>query len=330
MKLNQLGEFGLIDQLRRMISPSPGVKIGIGDDAAWVAHPKRSSLVTADLLIEGIHFDLRWTSLYDLGFKSLAVNLSDIAAMGGSPAYAVISIGVPARFDSDDVKEIYRGINAAARPHRVALVGGDTSIADRLLISVCLLGHPPRRPVTRSQANIGDDIYVSGTLGDSGLALALLKKKRRFKATAATRHLFARHHRPTPRVALGVALGRLGLANAMIDVSDGLVQDLNHICRSSSVSAVLWEEHLPLSNAYREIAGDLGMQPALTGGEDYELLFCARQSHRTRLQQVAKRTGIALSRIGECVVGHRGVSVIDAHGVVKSVTTAGHDHFKKR
>ena len=152
MKLSRLGEFGLIDRIRRRVSVGRGVRLGIGDDAAWVDHPQGSSLVTADLLIEGIHFDLRWTSLVDLGDKSLAVNLSDIAAMGGVPAYAMLSLGIPANFDSRQLDEFYRGINGSAKKHGVTVVGGDTNLADSLLISVCVIGHPPSKPICRSGA----------------------------------------------------------------------------------------------------------------------------------------------------------------------------------
>ena len=129
---------------------------------------------------------------------------------------------------------------------------------------------------------------------------------------------------------LGAALARQGLASAMIDISDGLAQDLNHICKASNLSAVLWQEHLPLSQAYRQLAGDFGVQPALTGGEDYELLFCAHRNLRPHINRLAKRLGVRISRIGECVVGSRGVSVIDPRGTAKSITDAGHDHFKER
>ena len=144
MRLSRLGEFGLIDRIRRQVAVSRGVRLGIGDDAAWVDHPQGSSLVTADLLIEGIHFDLKWTSLADLGYKSLAVNLSDVAAMRGTPAYVMLSLGIPANFDTDKIDKLYRGINGLAKKHGVSIVGGDTNAAGSLLISVSLIGHPPK------------------------------------------------------------------------------------------------------------------------------------------------------------------------------------------
>jgi len=172
MKLSRLGEFGLIEEIRLKTATGKGVRIGIGDDCAWIDHRVGSSLVTADLLIESIHFNLKWTSLDALGHKSLAVNLSDIAAMGGVPAYAIVSLGVPGKFDSKHIAEFYRGFNRLARRCGVVIIGGDTSIAKMLIVSVCIIGHPPAQPVRRNGAKVGDDIYVTGTLGDSALGLA--------------------------------------------------------------------------------------------------------------------------------------------------------------
>jgi len=143
MKLSQLGEFSLIEEIRRATPVGRGVRIGIGDDAAWVDSTLGSSLVTADLLVEGVHFNLKWTSMFELGYKSLAVNLSDIAAMGGVPGYVILSLGIPAHFDSKQVARFYQGIFALAKPNRVSLVGGDTNVAKSLTISVCVIGHAP-------------------------------------------------------------------------------------------------------------------------------------------------------------------------------------------
>ncbi|MEA2659312.1 MAG: thiamine-monophosphate kinase, partial [Candidatus Binatota bacterium] len=171
MKLSQLGEFSLIEEIRRATPVGRGVRIGIGDDAAWVDNTLGSSLVTADLLVEGVHFNLKWTSMFELGYKSLAVNLSDIAAMGGVPGYVILSLGIPAHFDSKQVALFYQGIFALAKPNRVSLVGGDTNVAKLLTISVCVIGHAPYPPIRRNTAQVGDDIYVTGTLGDAALAL---------------------------------------------------------------------------------------------------------------------------------------------------------------
>src|SRR3990170_6592438 len=160
MKLNRLGEFGLIERVRRMLPTNRDVGLGIGDDAAWVRAKTGSFLITADLLLEDVHFNLSWTSLSDLGYKTLAVNLSDIAAMGGVPAYLTLSLGIPPAFDSRDIEDFYRGIRFLSAKHGVALVGGDTNAAKCLIISACVIGHSPHRPIPRSGAQAGNDIYV--------------------------------------------------------------------------------------------------------------------------------------------------------------------------
>ena len=171
MKLKELGEFGLIERVQKATPRGRGVRLGIGDDAAWVDCKQDSFLITSDLLIEGAHFNLKWTSFYDLGYKALAVNLSDLAAMGGNPAYMVLSLAIPVDFRAEDIEEFYRGIRSLASESRVALVGGDTSASDRFFICVCLVGHAPYRPITRTGAQVDDDLYTTGTLGDASLGL---------------------------------------------------------------------------------------------------------------------------------------------------------------
>ena len=329
MKLSRLGEFGLIQRIQHALPVGRGVRIGIGDDAAWVENPAGSSLVTADLLIEGVHFELKWISLFELGYKSLAVNLSDIAAMGGVAAYAILSLGIPADFDSGAIDEFYRGVNALARPNRVAIAGGDTNMAESLIVSVCVIGHAPYRPVRRSGAKVGDDIYVTGTVGDSALALKLLRQHKSRSRRKDVARLVERHHRPTPRLATGALLAKNRLATAMIDISDGLMQDLAHICRASGTGAVIRQDHLPLSRAYRALAGKDGVRHALSGGEDYELLFCARNRNRARVAKLRSRAGVAITRIGSCVAADKGIVVIDRSEKPVAISPKGHDHFKK-
>jgi len=328
MELRRLGEFGLIDRIRRKVAVGRGVRLGIGDDAAWVDHPQGSSLVTADLLIEGIHFDLKWTSLTDLGYKSLAVNLSDIAAMGGKPAYAMLSLGIPEKFDSNQIDTLYRGINGLGKKHGVTIVGGDTNIANSLLISVCLIGHPPKNPICRSGAHVSDDVYVTGTLGDAALGLNLLRLDP-LRQSAAVRQLIKRHHRPTPRVTTGALLAKRNLASAMIDVSDGLIQDLGHICQASGLGARIQQDKIPLSTAYRALAGKIGMRHALSGGEDYELLFCAAPQKRKLIERLSQHARVLITRIGVCMPAADGIKVIDTAGGEVTIKAQGHDHFKK-
>ncbi|HXV84355.1 MAG TPA: thiamine-phosphate kinase [Candidatus Binatia bacterium] len=329
MKLSRLGEFGLIERVRRKTPLERGVNLGIGDDAAWVQTRSGSCLLTADLLIEGVHFDLKWTSLYALGYKTLAVNMSDIAAMGGIPAYLLLSLGIPAIFDSKDVEEFYRGIHFLALKSGVALVGGDTSVAKSLFISASLVGHAPHRPITRSGAAVGDDIYVTGTLGDSALGLNLLKRKRHKLTDPKAKFLLSRHHFPTPRFHTGATLAKEKLARAMIDISDGLLQDLGHICKASRVGAIIAAEKLPLSAAYRSLAGPQGIGHALAGGEDYELLFCARRSDRAHVERLRGRFDVPITRIGTCVPPRDGIKILNPKGQPMAFHAGGHDHFKQ-
>ena len=330
MKLGHLGEFALIESIRRHTPIGKGVKIGIGDDAAWISHPKGSSLVTTDLLIEGVHFDLRWTSLFDLGHKALAVNLSDIAAMGGVPAYVIAAIGIPVSFDSKQISAFYAGLRRLALRSAVALVGGDTNAAEKFIVSICVIGNAPYQPIQRSGARPGDDIYVTGTVGDSALALKFLQGQTMIPKGGALSRLLARHRRPMPRLTIGALLAKERLASAMIDVSDGLLQDLGHVCESSATGAVIWWEHLPLSSAYRALAEEGEVCTALTGGEDYELLFCARPQSRGRIKQLSQRTRLAITRIGTCSRDRGVISVIDESGRALPIRALGYDHFSSR
>ncbi len=329
MLLKELGEFGLIERIRRATPTGRGVRIGIGDDAAWLEARNHSFLITSDLLIEGIHFELKWTSFYALGYKTLAVNISDLAAMGTSPAYLILSLGIPVDFKTEDVEEFYRGIRALASRSGVSLVGGDTSASRRFFISASLVGHSPYRPITRGGGKVGDDLYVTGTLGDSALGLKLLKK-RGTRAKEKFSYLISRHLFPSARVKAGTTLARERLAKAMIDVSDGLLQDLNHLCKASGIGAVIYEEALPLSRAYRTVAGKKGPLYALTGGEDYELLFCLRRRDRNRLEKIKKRLGVPITRIGKCVPAREGTKVINRKGEQRSISVTGYDHFRNK
>ncbi|MCH7761905.1 thiamine-phosphate kinase [candidate division TA06 bacterium] len=330
MRLSELGEFGLIEKIRKATPKGRGVRLGIGDDAAWVEWKENSFLITSDLLVEGVHFDLKWTSFYGLGYKTLAVNLSDLAAMGGSPAYLVISLGIPVDFNTEYIEEFYRGITALASQSGVALVGGDTSASKHFFVSASLTGHAPYRPITRTGGKVGDDLYVTGTLGDSALGLKLLRRKGGRAKGQEFSYLVSRHQFPTARLQAGTLLAQVKLAKAMIDISDGLLQDLGHLCKASRIGAAVWEEALPLSRPYRFWAGRKGSHYAFTGGEDYELLFCLRRRDRTRLEKIKKRLGVPITRIGKCVPAREGIKVLSGEGNPFSIPIQGHDHFKKR
>ena len=330
MRLEKLGEFGLIERIRKATPKGHGVRVGIGDDAAWLDCRSRTFLLTADLLIEGIHFKLEWSTFYSLGYKTLAVNLSDIAAMGGTPAYLTLSLGIPSDFTTKDTDEFYRGIRFLAARSGVSLAGGDTSAADRFFISASLIGHCPYAPVLRSGAKPGDDLYVTGTLGDSALGLELIKKKNRHKRRGAAAYLIRRHQFPSARLRAGALLARERLARAMMDVSVALLQDLSHLCKASTVGAEVWENALPLSSAYKRLAGKKRAVHGLSGREDYELLFCVRPRDKDRLKKIKRRLGVPITRIGKCLPAGERVKVVDGRGGAVSLSLRGYDHFKNK
>lgn len=325
--LSELGEFGLIDRIAGRASAGAGVVVGIGDDAAAVAPvPGRLWLVTSDMLVEGVHFDLSFCDPLSLGRKSLSVNLSDIAAMGGEPRHFLLSLAVPSSVPLDFLDTCVQGMLQRAAEFDVSLIGGDTcSSPDRIVISITVLGdQQPDRIVRRSGARPGDRICVTGTVGDSALGLRLLRDGER-SGPAVARHLD-----PTPRVREGLALAEAGIPTAMIDVSDGLLADLGHILDLSSVGARLHADRLPLSPHFRARFPDTdhdSLSLALAGGEDYELLFTVPPEKMPDLSEILDRMGTAVTEIGD-ITEERGLRLLGADGAELSVDVRGYDHFQ--
>ncbi len=330
MKLADLGEFGLIERIRKAgARRARRALIGIGDDAAEVlVSPDEASLATTDLLLEGVHFDLRTTDLYSLGWKAVAVNLSDIAAMGGLPRYCLTALGIPLSLTAEALSEFYRGVRACLEKFDTELVGGDTCRSRQgLIISVTMLGETVKgRAVTRSGAAPGDRIFVTGTVGNSGAGLALLKAGIR-SPKGGDRKLIERHLRPTPRVIEGMKLAWSGIASSMIDVSDGLSSDLGHICDESNVGAEVFAGRIPLSKELRaavpRLSGPL-LDLALFSGEDYELLFTVPPRLTGRLRSLR----LGATEIGVVTEG-AGMICIDQRGRRSALAAAGYDHFRK-
>jgi thiamine-monophosphate kinase len=312
-------EFDLIDLFTRAAPRrGEGVLLGIGDDAAVLAPPRGEVLVaTVDAVVEGVHFDARFTP-EDVGWKALAVNLSDLAAMGARPLWALCALATPRGEDPRRLAGVGRGLAACARAFGVALVGGNVTRASDLSLTVTAVGAARAGAVVgRAGARPGDLLLVSGTLGDAALGLA------RGAAPALAR----RQRRPAPRVALGAALGPL--ASAGLDVSDGLVQDLGHLCRASGAGAIVRAADLPLSAAYRRATARRRepLEAALAGGEDYELLVAVRPRRVGAAREVAAKVGVALTPIGEIVAGS-GVRVFLPSGAEYRPRRAGHDHLR--
>lgn len=326
MKLREIGEFGLIGRISSRVADGDGVRIGIGDDAAAAEPtPGRWLLVTSDMLLEGIHFDLAYTDPYRLGRKSLAVNLSDVAAMGGEPRHFLLSLAVPPGLSVEFLDRFTEGMLDLAREHGITLMGGDTCRSSSgLVISVTLHGEQvPELVVRRSGASPGDLVFVTGTVGDSALGLELLRRGER-QGWAVDRHLD-----PTPRVRAGLALAGARLCSAMIDVSDGLAADLGHILDLSGVGARLELARLPLSPSFRELAPRVTPDPsllALTGGEDYELLFTVPAGRSEEVVPLLAEMGLAATPIGEITAGS-GLSVVGPDGGETPVARGGYNHF---
>ncbi|MBI2963174.1 MAG: thiamine-phosphate kinase [Deltaproteobacteria bacterium] len=321
-RLSDLGEFGFLATLRGLRIPRRGVEVGIGDDCAVVRCGAGRWLLTTDALVEGIHFRRRWDTPSGLGRRAFAVNASDIAAMGGSPRFALLSLAVPASARVSELRGLIRGFAAAAGAAACALVGGNLSASPRWMISVMLLGAAESRPLLRSGARPGDHLYVSGRLGAAAFGREILLGRRR-----GTRRQTARFRRPSPRLELGRMLARTRTASAAIDVSDGLLSDLGHICRASGVGAVVEARRLPLPATLAALGAEDRLRLALSGGEDYELLFTV-PPHRVRaLEAASGRLAVPVTAIGRVVRG-RGISVVGAPGERLAAETAGHDHFR--
>lgn len=341
--LKTLGEFGLIRRIRqRLPVATRPLILGIGDDAAALRpSPGHLLLVTTDLMAEHVDFERRWAPCEAIGYRALAAAASDIAAMGGRARYYLAALGLPRDVTVRDVDALYRGMARLARetgssgpggPDSLRLIGGDTSASrSGLILNVIVLGEVrPAHLVARAGARPGDLLYVTGTLGDAAAGLALLKAGQRLEPSLIRRHLY-----PRPRLREGSLLATQRLATAMIDVSDGLTQDLGHLCKASGVGAEIVANDVPLSTAVRRSAARAGRDPmtwALQGGEDYELLFTARPAHTARVMRTAKTHGLAITQIGRITAASGGrprrLVLIGRDGRRRRLTTHGYEHFR--
>lgn len=325
-----LGEFGLIDRLvARLGAFGEGVLVGPGDDAAAIRSGP-ATLATADLLLEGVHFDFAFSSPADVGWKALAVNVSDIAAMGGVPRYALVSLGTPPATPVATLEAIYDGLAECARAFGVSIVGGDTVGSDRVIVSVALLGEAgPAGIVTRGGGHAGDVVCVTGALGSAAAGLRLLRAAHEDAAAAELLEEFpglaAAHRRPTPRVGEGTAAAACG-ATAMIDVSDGFAADVGHLCDASELGIELRASSVPIAHGVDEVARWDGAEPlsiALGGGDDYEIAIAIPAAQVTALAEALAPTPV--TPVGE-FGGDQSV-VIDSDGARRPLAGLGWDHF---
>ena len=343
--LKQLGEFGLIDRFRSQLhTRSPQVKTGIGDDCAvFTTRAGTVQLVSTDALVESVHFDLKTISPEQLGRKALVANISDIAAMGGKPYLAMISLGLPRSTSVKFLDRFYAGLEMVCRAHRIELAGGDTVASPKhLFINISILGEARRNRVfTRAGARPGDQIMVTGTLGDSAAGLRLLKPGRKKPARLAPasrldkhrRHLIRRHLEPVLRLNEADLLAKSKLrVTSMIDVSDGLVQDLGHLCTPDGLGAVLYEAQLPCSPALGNVCKQMSwdsLDCILSGGEDYELLFTLKREDVKKLKGQFLKAHAPVSLIGEITEFPGKIVLERENGRRKSLKpSAGFNHFK--
>jgi thiamine-monophosphate kinase len=337
MKVSELGEFGLIDLLAKIAdrsrdNQSPAwhnLLIGIGDDAAAWRGDASTQLLTVDSFIQDIHFSLAITPWQEAGWKALAVNLSDIAAMGGVPRYAVVSLALPDDTEVNDVTALYQGMTKLAQEFGVAIVGGDTSRAPQVALNITVLGSTPNKSgsmLTRSGAKLGDRIAVTGYLGAASAGLEMLSGKLQFDDEASA-HLKQAFLHPYPRISEGKLLLEHGV-KAAIDISDGLVSDLGHICQASQLGARLEVDAVPVDPAVRASFGERALTLALSGGEDYELLFTASAEVIDKIRKIAK---CPITVIGDMVADKENkVTLFDQRGNPIKLDRSGWEHFRQR
>ena len=318
-----VGEFDFLSTLLPRLRRGAGTLVGPGQDCALIRGGGSRCLFTVDALVEGVHFRRDWLSARQIGRKSFLVNASDVAAMGGQPRFCVVSLGVPKSYPVRDLLAIQAGIDAAARACGACVVGGNLTRAKELFVSIALLADAPRRVVTRQGARVGDRVYVTGSLGDAALAVRLLSGPQRRRLPTP---VLRRFREPSPRLHAGRRLVDSGVVSAMIDVSDGLVQDLAHICTESRVGAVVDVTRVPLSPAYRAANGT-DARLALHGGEDYELLCTVSERNVKRLERMRTRLGCPITWIGRVTAGRK-VRLLDADGRTPRLPAAGFDHFR--
>ncbi|HNP53050.1 MAG TPA: thiamine-phosphate kinase [Ferruginibacter sp.] len=336
-EIASLGEFGLIDHLTRNAEiKNSSTILPVGDDAAVIDHFGRQTVLTTDLLIEGIHFDLAYTPLKHLGYKSVVVNLSDVFAMNATPTQILVSIAFSNRFSLESIDELYEGIHAACQRYGVDLVGGDTSSSQKgLIINITAIGEvAPDKFVKRSTARVNDLICVSGELGGAFLGLTLLEREKRiFSETKAQpdlegqAYIVGRLLKPEARKDIVEFFAEQEIQpTSMIDVSDGLSSDILHICKQSGVGCVLYEDKIPFNEEARDFAYKLQMDPtacALSGGEDYELLFTVQQSD---YEKIKANPGISV--IGYICEATDGQTIITRAGNKHALVAQGWNHLK--
>ena len=331
------GEFTLIDRIKKILPKNKKVEIiiGLGDDTAVIRLDKnRVFLITCDIQVQDQHFRMEHITPYQLGRRAMAVNLSDIAAMGGKPTYALVSLGLPATLQLKSFDELFRGMQDELGNFDAFIVGGNlTRTENCVIVDITLLGEVSYNHLLRRDgAQVGDRIYTTGKLGSASAGFYILEKYGR-RYPAKFRAVVQAHLQPVPRIAVAQQLAQADVATAMIDISDGLTSDMYHICNMSQVGAEIHESTLPLTEELVQVEKIVGKAPldlALHGGEDYELLFTVKEkTPASKIEQIAQKTHVPITEIGHIIRRESGFYLIDNQNKKKPIEPTGWDHFKK-
>ncbi len=325
--VRHIGEFDLIRLIqKRVLARDKQVVVNIGDDAAVVKSPADRFLIfTTDTMVERIHFDLKYCTFEEIGWKAMTANLSDVAAMGGLPRYALVTVGLPASMQAKDVLSIYKGASSIAARYNCRIIGGDTTLVPKdLFISIALLGEVEKKLlVTRSGAKKGDLICVTGKLGEAQAGQLYLERFGRDSLPLVRKHL-----KPEPRINQARTLVRSLRVNSMIDISDGLSSELFHLAEESGLGVLLRERDIPVSTKCLKLARLLNSEPlnwALSSGEEYELLFTVDRKDRSKIERINVRPGISI--IGEMVDKKQRLRIVRKSGALTALKRSGYVHF---
>lgn len=346
-QISKIGEFGLIEKIKEIVDISiddeeiqQNLIKGISDDTAvYKPSPGKLQLLTTDALVEGIHFDLTFTSMQHLGWKALVSNISDIVAMGGVPRYAVITLCIPQKISVEMVEDFYRGVVQACKKYSCLVVGGDTTSATgNTVISISLTGEvDPEKIVYRSGANVGDLICVTGHLGGShaGLKILLNEKNKYLNDTKnftpnieQYKPVLEKYLMPKPRLDISKILTQNIKVNSMIDISDGLAAEVHHLCNNSGAGAEIWEHNIPVDSISQRVAAEFSdniIDYALYGGEEYELLFTLTDAEFGKLEALTSDVTV----LGRIVEQSKGINIIRENGERELLGAFGWNHFKK-
>jgi len=338
--ISELGEFGLIDHLTKKIRiKNKSTKKGIGDDAAIIDHGKDQTVVTSDILLEGIHFNLIYTPLKHLGYKAAVINFSDIYAMNANPTQMIISLGISNKFAVEDIDLLYEGINLACDNYGVDIVGGDTSSSlTGLTISITAIGHAPEKDIVyRNAAVINDIICVTGDLGASYLGLQLLEREKKIFVEipgaqpdlGSYEYVLRRQLKPEPRADIINKLKEKKVRpSSMIDISDGLSSEILHICKSSGLGCNIYQEKIPIDKETEKLAEEFKLDPmtaALNGGEDYELVFTVSMDEFEKIKETH-----SIHPIGHITEKNQGCNLITPDRVSVKIQAQGWNGLEKR